>query len=177
MTGPNAPLPPWNQGYPPGSGWAQSPPPPPPQWYTAPPPQPPVRSSGRSKVWIGVAAGFAGAVVAMLAVLMFIGTVITSPTLISTDFNDGRGPFSTDSDPSVTLEFVDGGYGMLVKDDSAKISRSSFADGTVTAMRVAIDATIRSATDDFVMGVAAVNGPGLQYILATSSAGGAALLN
>ena len=52
---------------------------------------------------------------ASVAALAIIGVVITSPTPISTDFNDGTGPFSTDSDSSVTLEFVDGGYRMLVK--------------------------------------------------------------
>jgi len=43
-------------------------------------------------------------------------------------------------------------------------------------MHIEIDAPVRSATIDFLLGVGGMHGPGLQYILSTSSTGRAALL-
>jgi hypothetical protein len=51
-----------------------------------------------------------------------------------------------------------------------------FTDGTVPGLRAQIDATIRSGTGSFVYGIGAWNGATAEYMLVSSSEGGAAIV-
>jgi hypothetical protein len=157
------------------------PPPAPPSDTWAPPPgtwipegKPAGQKSHRWR-WIGI--GAAGAIALIIAILMVIGFVVaSSSTLVSSNFNNRTGPFVAESDPYVSLSYVDGGYSTHLNAGSPpQIARVWFDRGSVHGLRYTIDATVRSSTGDFAWGIGVWNGATAQYLLMTSNQGGSAL--
>jgi|GEM_PF-4195177 len=142
----------------------------------------PSRRPSRRGLWIGL--GALGGVLAAFLVLLLVGVFAVAPsvlskTLVASDFNGGKGPFVAESDPYVTLAYVDGGYVTHLNAGSPpppQMVRTWFPNGTVHAFKAQIDATVRSSSGQFVFGVGAWNGPSADYLLVTTSQGGAALL-
>ena len=168
----------WSPPAPPAGDW--SPPSPPPGAWGPPenPSLPPESPAGRrSRPWGWIAIGAGGAVAVIFVILMVVGYILaSSTTLLSSNFDSGKGPFVAESDSNVTLSYVDGGYSTRLNAGSPpQVARAWFEYGSVHGLRVTIDATVRSSSEDFAWGIGTWNGGSAQYMLLTSSQGGAAL--
>jgi hypothetical protein len=68
----------------------------------------------RRRRWPWVLLGVGVAFVA-LAVLGLILSALAPTSLVDDDLDDGSGPFAHESDELVTLDYVDGGYAMILE--------------------------------------------------------------
>ena len=108
----------------------------------------------RRRRWPWVLLGVGITVLALVA-LVVIGLVAAPSTLIDDDLNDGTGPFAHESDELVTLDFVDGGYAMILEPAPANFQVArSFWEPSERAVRVAASFEVREAgSQGYVVGI------------------------
>lgn len=134
--------------------------PPPTPTDTLPPPgaQPPLPLEPipvqRRLRWPWVLLG-AGITFIGLIVLGVILTAVAPASLVDDDLDDGSGPFAHESDELVTLDFVDGGYAMILEPAPANWqSARSFWEPTERSVLVAASFEVRdTGSQDYFIGI------------------------
>lgn len=148
-------------------------------------PQPHAEPSGPAAIWDSLPAKrstpgwlialiVAGTAVGLLVVVAVIGLVVlagTSETIIDESFDSGTGPFSTDSDNFVDLEFADGGYRVTVKDARSPQEARSFFEPARDAVRVESDVSIVDSSGGSAAGLSCYAGSASGYLFVVSNDG------
>lgn len=108
----------------------------------------------RRRRWPWVLLGVGLAVLA-LAVLGLILSAVAPTSLVDDDLDDGDGPFAHESDALVTLDFVDGGYAMILEpvEGNWQTARSFWEPGE-RSVRVAASFEVRqTGSQEYFIGI------------------------
>jgi hypothetical protein len=130
----------------------------------------------RRRRWPWVLLGVAVTVVA-LTLLGLVMSVVVPTSLIDDDLDDGSGPFAHESDELVTLDYVDGGYAMVLEPapDNWQSARS-FWEPSERSVSVAASFEVRqTGSQDYFVGIGC-KAAGATYQFVIEPHGYAALL-
>jgi len=117
----------------------------------------------------------AGGVAIAVAVGAIANRTVFTDRLLSADFRDGSGPFTTGTTSGYNYDIVDGTYRIQSRIANPGPA-DSFANLARTAYAVDISADVVSASREFAFGVGCFHSPGAGYALLASTQHGVALV-
>jgi hypothetical protein len=117
----------------------------------------------------------AGGVAIAVAVGAIANRTVLTNRLLSADFRDGSGPFTTGTTSGYNYDIVDGTYRIQSRIANPGPA-DSFADFARTAYAVDMSAEVVSVTREFAFGVGCFNSPSAGYAFLASTQGGVALV-
>jgi hypothetical protein len=136
----------------------------------------PQRPHRRRRRWLVLVVVVAAGVAIAVAVGAIANRTVLTDRLLSADFRDARGPFTTGATSGYTFDIVDGSYRIQSRIADPGPPAESFANLARTAYAVDMSAEVVSVTRGVAFGVGCFHSPSAGYALLVSTQDGVALV-
>jgi Protein of unknown function (DUF2510) len=136
----------------------------------------PQRPHRRRRRWLVLVVVVAAGVAIAVAVGAIANRTVLTDRLLSADFRDGRGPFTTGATSGYNYDLVDGSYRIQSRIADPGPPAESFANLARTAYAVDMSAEVVSVTRGVAFGVGCFHSPSAGYAFLASTQDGVALV-